>query len=133
MSDLEKRISAYGHAETVRRLEQEIGSRGATIYGRVDHAANAVSAGMRMPPTVVLIFGNPRGGTLIMQSAPAAAYDLPLRVLVREAGPEVLVEYRRPELLAAAFGLTAEAVAPLHVIDEIVLAATAPPSPEGRD
>jgi uncharacterized protein (DUF302 family) len=42
-------LSPYGHAETVRRLEQEIGSRGATIYGRVDHAANAVSAGLRTP------------------------------------------------------------------------------------
>lgn len=129
MSDLETRISPYGHAETVRRLEQEIGSRGAEIYGRVDHAANAVSVGLHMPPTAVLIFGNPRGGTPIMLNAPAAAYDLPLRILVRETGEGVLVEYRRPELLAATFGLAAETVAPLHVIDDIVLAATTPPPP----
>ncbi|GAA4581525.1 DUF302 domain-containing protein [Planotetraspora phitsanulokensis] len=129
MSDLETWISPYGHAETVRRLEQEIGARGATIYGRVDHAANAASVGMHMPPTVVLIFGNPRGGTPIMLSVPAAAYDMPARILVREAGSEVLVEYRRPELLAAAFGLDAETVAPLQVIGGIVQAAVAPPTP----
>ncbi|GAA4572131.1 DUF302 domain-containing protein [Planotetraspora kaengkrachanensis] len=129
MSDLETRVSPYGHAETVRRLEREIGGRGATIYGRVDHAANAASVGLQMPPTVVLIFGNPRGGTAIMLSAPAAAYDMPVRVLVREAGPEVLVEWRRPELLAAAFGLDAETVAPLQVLKAVVEAAIAPSAP----
>jgi len=55
-----------------------------TVFARIDHAAGAKEAGMTMPPTVVLLYGNPRGGTPIMLASPLAALDLPLRVLVRE-------------------------------------------------
>jgi uncharacterized protein (DUF302 family) len=55
-----------------------------TIFARIDHAAGAREVGMAMPPAVVLIYGNPRGGTPVMLAAPHAALDLPLRVLVRE-------------------------------------------------
>ena len=55
-----------------------------TIFARVDHAAGARTAGLAMPPTIVLLYGNPKGGTPLMLAAPQAALDLPLRVLVRE-------------------------------------------------
>ncbi len=55
-----------------------------TVFARIDHAAGAQAVGMTMPPTIVLMYGNPRGGTPIMLAAPRAALDLPLRVLVRE-------------------------------------------------
>ena len=55
-----------------------------TLFARIDHAAGARDAGLEMPPTVVLIYGNAKGGTPIMLAAPDVALDLPLRVLVRE-------------------------------------------------
>lgn len=71
-------------AATLQRLEQAIEVAGMTEFARIDHAAGARSAGMAMPPAVVLFYGDPGGGTPIMLGAPRAALDLPLRVLVRE-------------------------------------------------
>lgn len=79
-----ERVSAGPFAPTLARIETAIESAGLTIFARIDHAALARSVGLDMPPTIVVIYGNPRGGTPIMQAAPAAALDLPLRVLVRE-------------------------------------------------
>ena len=77
-------VSAHGFAATVTRLEQTIAQAGLTIFARIDHAGAARDVGLTMPPTLVLIYGNPRGGTPIMLAAPQAALDLPLRVVVRE-------------------------------------------------
>jgi uncharacterized protein (DUF302 family) len=71
-------------APTLERLVQAIETAGMTVFARIDHAAGAREIGMQMPPTVVLIYGNPRGGTPIMLAVPQVALDLPLRVLVRE-------------------------------------------------
>ena len=70
----------------VARTTGAIAGAGLTIFAHIDHAQHAVQAGLAMPPTVVLVYGNPRGGTPIMLAAPDVALDLPLRVLVREAG-----------------------------------------------
>jgi uncharacterized protein (DUF302 family) len=126
MSDLISFVSPHDHAVTLQRIEREVQRRGAGVYARVDHAANAESAGLSMPPTTILTFGNPRGGTPVMLAAPESAYDLPLRVMVRTAGDEVLVEFRPPARLGEAYGVDAAALAPLRVIDEIVAAAVAP-------
>ena len=69
---------------TLARLRTAIADAGMTLFAQIDHAAAAQGVGMAMPPTTVLIFGNPRGGTPAMLAAPRAALDLPLRVLVRE-------------------------------------------------
>ncbi|MCX8253604.1 MAG: DUF302 domain-containing protein [Beijerinckiaceae bacterium] len=87
-------VSAHGFAATVARLEEAIAQAGLTIFARIDHAGAAREVGLAMPPTLVLIYGNPRGGTPIMLAAPQAALDLPLRVLVREsADGRVLVGF----------------------------------------
>jgi uncharacterized protein (DUF302 family) len=78
--------SALGFGPTLDRLITAIEKAGMTVFARIDHAAGAKDAGMTMPPTVVLIYGNPKGGTPIMLASPLAALDLPLRVLVREDG-----------------------------------------------
>jgi uncharacterized protein (DUF302 family) len=78
-------ISPAPFDATLKRLEQAIEAAGMTVFARIDHAAGARDASMTMPPTVVLLYGNPRGGTPIMLAAPRTALDLPLRVLVREA------------------------------------------------
>lgn len=69
-------------AETVTRLRAAAESRGLTIFAVVDHAANARQAELALPPTTLVILGNPRAGTLLMQCDPAVAVDLPLRMLV---------------------------------------------------
>jgi len=76
--------SAATFETTMNRLVEAIAEAGMTLFARIDHAAAARSLGLAMPPTVVLLFGNPNGGTPIMLAAPRAALDLPLRVLLRE-------------------------------------------------
>jgi uncharacterized protein (DUF302 family) len=71
---------------TLERVVNTIEGAGMRIFARIDHAAGAAEVGMAMPPTVLLLYGHPKGGTPIMLDRPAAALDLPLRVLVRENG-----------------------------------------------
>ena len=84
-TNLVEQVSALPFGQTMERLTAAIEKSGMTIFARIDHAAGAQSVGLALPPTMVLIYGSPKGGTAIMQAAPQAALDLPLRVLVREA------------------------------------------------
>lgn len=89
---------------TLDRLAKAIERAGLTIFARIDHAAGARDAGLAMSPTVVLTYGNAKGGTPVMLAAPQAALDLPLRVLVREdADGRTLVAFHpiAPTMLAA--------------------------------
>jgi uncharacterized protein (DUF302 family) len=70
--------------ETVMRLRQAAEARGLTIFALVDHAANARDVNLELGPTTLVLLGNPRAGTLLMQCDPAVAVDLPLRMLVWE-------------------------------------------------
>ena len=70
--------------ETVNKLEAILQSKGVTLFALIDHSGEAEKVGMKMPPTKLLIFGNPRGGTPLMLAAPSAAIDLPLKILVAE-------------------------------------------------
>ncbi|MGH9708664.1 MAG: DUF302 domain-containing protein, partial [Candidatus Acidiferrales bacterium] len=76
--------SRYAFAETVSRLEKTLETKGVKLFAVVDHRGEAVKAGMSMPPTKVLIFGSPKGGTPLMLAAPSLAIDLPLKFLVSE-------------------------------------------------
>ena len=76
--------SNWPFAVTLDRLSTAIEGAGLKVFARIDHAAGAKEAGLTMPPTVVLLYGSPKGGTPLMLAAPAAALDLPLRVLVRD-------------------------------------------------
>ena len=78
--------SSFGAKETMDRLETEVKSRGLTVFARVDHAAGAAAAGMPLRPTEVLIFGNARGGTPLMEVNQSMGIDLPLKALVLEDG-----------------------------------------------
>lgn len=77
-------VTARAFASTLDRVVGAIEGNGMRIFARIDHAAGAREAGLSMPPTVLLIYGHPRGGTPIMLAAPQAGLELPLRVLVRE-------------------------------------------------
>jgi uncharacterized protein (DUF302 family) len=84
-ANLVEHVSAAPFSATVERLTSAIEKAGMRIFARIDHAAAAQDVGLTLPPTLVLIYGSPKGGTAIMQAVPQAALDLPLRVLVREA------------------------------------------------
>jgi uncharacterized protein (DUF302 family) len=89
-----ERKSSMAFQQTVDRLADSIEKAGMTVFARIDHAAGARELGMSMAPAVVLIYGHARGGTPVMLFAPAAALDLPLRVLIRENDKgETLVAY----------------------------------------
>jgi uncharacterized protein (DUF302 family) len=77
--------SAHPVATTMDRLEQKVGAAGFRVFARIDHAAGAKSVDMPLRPTELLIFGNPKGGTLLMQSTQTVGIDLPLKYLVWEA------------------------------------------------
>ncbi|MGB8855647.1 MAG: DUF302 domain-containing protein [Burkholderiales bacterium] len=78
------KASKYSVAETVDRFETEAKAKGFMIVARVDHAAAAEKAGMKMPATQLLIFGNPKGGTPLMLASPTTGIDLPLKALAYE-------------------------------------------------
>lgn len=98
--------SAHPVAQTLDRLEAVLGKKGIVVLARVDHAANAANAGLELPPTEVLIFGNPKLGTPLMQSARTIGIDLPMKALVweDEAG-DVFLAYNDPAWLAARHGI----------------------------
>jgi uncharacterized protein (DUF302 family) len=74
--------SSYGPKDTMNRLEAAVKAKGMTIFARIDHAAGASAVGLSLRPTEVLIFGNAKGGTPLMQSVQTIGLDLPLKALV---------------------------------------------------
>jgi len=104
--DLIAKKSPHDFASTVTQLEAAITKRGAAIAAKVDHAAAAKANGLELKPATVVIFGNPKLGTPLMQSSPTAGLDLPMRVLVWEdATGAVMVGYWAPTKLAEAHGI----------------------------
>ena len=90
----------------------------------IDHSGEAAKVGMKMPPTKLLIFGNPKGGTPLMLAAPSTALDLPLKILVSEdAQGKVWLSYNSPEYLKERHGLPSNLLSNIAVIE--TLAATA--------
>lgn len=118
--DLVIRRSPYDFADTLTRLKNQVVAHGARIFAVIDHAAGAERAGLRMPPTTVVIFGDAAVGTPIMLEAPDLALDLPSRVLVRQADNVVEVVYTPPAALAARYGVVAGKVAGLSGLTKMI-------------
>jgi uncharacterized protein (DUF302 family) len=98
--------SSYSVAETVERLETQLTEHNITIFARLDFAADAARVGLDMRPERMLIFGNPKAGTPLMQAVPASGLDLPLKVLVwQDAQGRTWLAYNRPEYIVARHGL----------------------------
>jgi len=101
--------SRYSIEETVRRLQAAFGEKGLQMFALIDHSGEAERVGLKMPPTKLLIFGSPKGGTPLMVAAPSLAIDLPLKALVAEdAQNKVTVSYNDPEYLRERHGFPAE-------------------------
>ncbi len=93
--------SRFGPKETMDRLQAEIRAKGMTVFARIDHAAGAAEVGLTLRPTELIIFGNARGGTPLMESVQTVGIDLPLKALVWEdAGGETWLSYNEPSWIA---------------------------------
>jgi uncharacterized protein (DUF302 family) len=100
------RASAHGVADTLGRLEAALAAKQLTLFARIDHAAGAAEVGMALQPTTVLVFGNARGGTPLMQARQAIGLDLPLKMLVWEdADGACWITYSDPAWLAQRHGI----------------------------
>jgi uncharacterized protein (DUF302 family) len=103
--------------ETTDRLARVVEAAGLTVFARVDHGAGAASVGMELRPTELLIFGNPRGGTPLMQDQQTAGIDLPLKALVwQDASGNTWLSYNDPGWLAKRHGLGHEAEATIQAL-----------------
>lgn len=109
--------SSFGPKETMERLEAEVKAKSMTVFVRVDHAAGATGAGMTLRPTDLLIFGNAKGGTPLMQVIQTIGIDLPLRALVwQDAAGTTWLSYNDPNWLAKRHGLGREVQATLSAM-----------------
>ena len=114
------RPSQHSVEETVERLKSILQAKGVTLFAVIDHSGEAEKAGMKMPPTKLLIFGNPKAGTPLMLAAPSSAIDLPLKILVWEDGRgRVWVSYNSVEYLQNRHGLPKELLANIAVVETL--------------
>jgi len=101
--------SKYSVDETLSRLQNLLREHNVTVFALVDHSGEAAKAGLQMQPTKLLIFGNPKGGTPLMQASPSAAIDLPLKALVwQDADGKVWLSYNDPRYLQQRHKLPAD-------------------------
>lgn len=115
--------SPHSFDETVSRLTRIIQDKRLTLFTIVDHSGEARRAGLDMPDTKLVIFGSPAAGTPVMTSAPLAALDLPLRILVwADTADAVSVSYNTPGYLANRYRLSDELRARLEPIESLAAA-----------
>jgi uncharacterized protein (DUF302 family) len=113
--------SPYTVDETVNRLESVLADRGVQVFAVVDHSGEAEKVGMKMRPTKLVIFGNPKGGTPVMVAAPTLAIDLPLKALVWEdENGKVWVSYNSPEYLQQRHGVPEDLIKNIAVAGALV-------------
>lgn len=112
--------SRHSVAETVRRIEEILKSRGIRLFALVDHSGEAERVGMHMRPTKLLIFGNPNAGTPRMIAAPSIAIDLPLKALIWEDGDgSVWISYNAASYLQSRHGLPDDSVKVLGSVEAL--------------
>jgi uncharacterized protein (DUF302 family) len=115
-----RRASNYSVDETVRKLQAILAAKTVTVFALIDHSGEAEKVGMQMPPTKVLVFGNPKGGTPLMVAAPSIAIDLPLKILVAEDDQgKVSVSYNSPAYLGERHGLPAHLLQNLALVESL--------------
>jgi uncharacterized protein (DUF302 family) len=118
--------SRYPTRDTMDRLLAALAKRNMTVFARIDHAAGAASAGLSLRPTEVVIFGNPKGGTALMQDRQSAGIDLPLKALVwQDADGKVLLSYNDPAWIAQRHGLGTASAGAVEAMAEALAAIAA--------
>jgi uncharacterized protein (DUF302 family) len=116
--------SRHSVDETVDKLNTILKSKAVTLFALVDHSGEAEKVGMKMPPTKLLIFGNPKGGTPLMLAAPSAAIDLPLKILIAEdSDGKVWISYNSVDYLKERHGLPESLLPNIAVVPSLAAAA----------
>ena len=110
--------SKHSVEQTVEALSNILKSKGVAVFALIDHSGEAEKVGLKMRPTKLLIFGNPKAGTPLMLASPGSAIDLPLKILVWEdARGKVWVSYNSPEYLRERHGLPQELMQNIAVVE----------------
>jgi uncharacterized protein (DUF302 family) len=110
--------SKHSVEQTVEALQNILKSKGVAVFALIDHSGEAEKVGLKMRPTKLLIFGNPKAGTPLMLASPSSAIDLPLKLLVWEdAQGKVWVSYNSPEYLRERHGLPQELMQNIAIIE----------------
>jgi uncharacterized protein (DUF302 family) len=116
--------SAHSVRETVARIRAALEVKGVTLFAVINHSGEAAKAGLHMPDTKLLIFGNPEAGTPLMLSAPSAAIDLPLKILVAEdQSGHVSISWNDPSWLQTRHAFDPALVANIAVVEKLATAA----------
>jgi uncharacterized protein (DUF302 family) len=98
--------SSFGPKATMDRLDAEISAREMIVFARIDHSAGAAEVGLTLRPTELIIFGNARGGTPLMQSVQTVGIDLPLKALIwQDAAGKTWISYNEPGWIAQRHGI----------------------------
>ena len=122
------RPSPFSVEETVDRLQKILAAKGIRLFVLVDHSGEAEKAGLTMPPTKLLIFGNPAAGTPVMLAAPTAALDLPLKILVwQDPSGAVQISWNSPGWLQQRHGIPDALVKVLGAPEALTTAALGHP------
>ena len=117
--------STHSVEAVVRNLQNILQAKGVTLFALIDHSGEAEKVGMKMLPTKLLIFGNPKAGTPLMLAAPSIAIDLPLKILVWEdLRGKTWVSYNSPEYLQQRHGIPQELMQNIAVVDALATKAT---------
>jgi len=119
-SGIVRTASNHSVDETVSRLQSILQAKGVKLFTIVDHSGEAATAGLKMPNTKLLIFGNPKAGTPLMLASPSAALDLPLKILIAEdAAGKVWISYNSPAYLLARHHLPPDLLPNIPVIETL--------------
>ncbi len=106
--------------QTVEKLKTILQSKGVTLFALIDHSGEAEKAGMKMPPTKLLIFGSPKAGTPLMLASPSSAIDLPLKILIWEdAQGKVWLSYNSPAYLQQRHNLPPNLLQNIAVVETL--------------
>jgi uncharacterized protein (DUF302 family) len=124
MTEVVRLESVYSFSDTIEKLRSSLEGRGFTVFAVIDQREAARSVRLDMPPTTLIVYGNPIGGTPLMIAAPDFAIELPLKVLVREdAESKVFVVYSPASLLEGRHGLPPGLAARLGGAEPLIAAA----------
>lgn len=119
--------SSHPVADTVARLEGLLKERGVLIFARIDFSGDAGRAGLALRPEQMLIFGNPKAGTPLMQAEPVVGLDLPLKALVFEdAGGKTWIAWNDPQYIVRRHGLPPALAANLAAVEPLIERAAQP-------
>jgi uncharacterized protein (DUF302 family) len=116
--------SPYAFTETIERLQSAFAGHGIKVFATIDQRAEAMSVGLRMPPTTLLLFGNPKAGTPLMLAQPTSGLDLPLKALVTEPVPgRVVVSLNAAAYIIERHSLPAEFASNLVPVEQLIAVA----------